>query len=214
MNYFFQDILSLKSLQKGSIGIIGGSFNPPHNGHLHISNFIINKLNLNLLLWLITPSNPLKEKNELIPLKNRLLLCNQITKNNYKIKPSILEVDLQNSYTFNTVTKILETLPKEIKIIWIMGEDLLYSFNKFYRWKDLTKLINIAIIARGNNDSYLSVNEKLPNVLKKNYIDSENYNMLIKSDPPAWSFFLLPKLSISSTEIRKKSIKNEIRKSI
>lgn len=214
MNYFFQDILSLKSLQKGTIGIMGGSFNPPHNGHLHISNFIINKLNLNLLLWLITPSNPLKEKTNLIPLEDRLLLCNQITKNNYKIKPSILELSLHNNYTFNTITKILETLPTEIKVIWIMGEDLLYSFNKFYRWKDLTNLINIAIIARGNNDSYLSLNEKLPNIFKENYVNSKNCNMLTKKTSPAWSFFLLPKLTISSTEIRKKLVKNEFRKFI
>lgn len=203
MNNFWQDVLSIKSTVETTIGIMGGSFNPPHSGHVYISNLAIKKLNLNFLLWLITPQNPLKDKSNLLDLSDRYKLCKKLTNNNYKIKISTLEKDLNSKYTFFTIQQLITTLPKHIKLIWIMGEDILYSFDKFYRWKDLTKLINIAIISRGGNNSFFSLRQKFSQIMEKHYIN--NFEQLTELPSPSWGFFLLPKLTISSTIIRGKN---------
>lgn len=199
MKNWWQQAFALKPLKQGLIGILGGSFNPPHQGHLHISNLILKQFGLNLLYWLVTPQNPFKENTNVLTLNHRLDLCKQLVSNCPQIKVSGLEEYLPSVFTYNTLEKLLSVINDNVNIIWFMGEDMLYSFHKFYRWQDICKLVNLVIISRGGNSTYLSLNQKFPTIMK-DYQSSQ----ITTNHTPNWVFTLLPRITISSTEIRKK----------
>ena len=111
-----------------SIGLLGGSFDPAHYGHLHISNNAISSLNLDQIWWLVTSQNPLKKKNQLTNIKDRLA-STEIIKNNYKIKAQTLELQLGTNFTYDTIKKLKSIMPR-VNFYWVMEADNLL---KMYR---------------------------------------------------------------------------------
>jgi nicotinate-nucleotide adenylyltransferase len=125
------------------IGILGGSFNPPHQGHLHISKLAIKKLALNQLWWIPTLYNPHK-KNYYESYQNRLNLCKQIS----KLEQKIIVKNYQQIYTIKLITRLQKKYPN-YQFVWVMGAD---NFEKFHTWKnyqELIKSIPIAVFSRG-----------------------------------------------------------------
>lgn len=192
---------------KGNVGLMGGSFNPPHLGHLKIAELAIKKLKLDKLIWLVTPQNPLKSPRDLLPLHERVDLCQSITNHNPKIVISDIESDLGSTYSYDTITSIKKLITPSINLVWIMGEDLWYNFNKFYKWQSICDTIPILVMARNvdnnNTPSFKSLLQKTSVVLRKHYIQPNMMGNLPYLKPPCWSFYAIPKINISSTEIRK-----------
>lgn len=104
------------------IGIYGGSFNPPHEGQLYVAEEAIKRLNLNALLWLVTPLNPLKTKTS-FSLNDRILLSKELTKFNHKIRVSAFEDSFSHYYSYFTLNK-LKQLSTNNSLIWIMGKTI------------------------------------------------------------------------------------------
>ena len=185
-------------MSKSNIGLLGGSFDPAHSGHLYISNKIINILGLNQLWWLVTSQNPLKKKNQFANLENRLSSAYLIN-NNFKIKPQALELRLGTNFTYDTVRKLHKIMPK-ISFYWIMGADNLYNMHNWYNWQKIFYMCPIIIVNR-KGYFYKSINSKAS---KKFWNRRFNIReMKYKKKLPAWSFLNIKPDSNSSTILRK-----------
>ena len=136
-------------------GILGGSFNPAHGGHRSISLFAIDALELDELWWLVSPGNPLKPKKGMAPLPARLASARKQARRS-PIKPTAIEQQLGTRYTINTLKKLVKLYPDR-RFIWIMGADNLKQFHQWKQWRDIGRMMPIAVIARpGYNDDAMA----------------------------------------------------------
>ena len=138
--------MNLKKKISKKIGILGGTFDPPHKGHLTISIFAIRKLKLDFLIWGVTKKNPFK-KNPMFSLKKRVLLSKKIVKNNKKIKVYSYDKFLKSSETINLV-KYLKKRSIKNRYYFIMGSDNFVKFHNWKSWRKIAELCQIAIFPR------------------------------------------------------------------
>ena len=155
------------------IGILGGTFDPPHKGHYYISKIILKKLRLNKILWVITKKNTLKNKPQL-KIEDRIKLSKEITKKNKKITIKYFDDKIRSSHTFN----LLNYLKRKTKanLFFLMGADNLKKFHKWKNWKQIPKLAKIVVFPRGSYSSTSIATKKL----HKNdflYIKSKQINI-------------------------------------
>lgn len=129
------------------IGLLGGSFNPAHAGHLYVSETALKRLKLNSIWWLVSPSNPLKDRSSMAPLQTRLKSARRIAARNPRIHVSALEETLHTIYTIDTV-KALQRRFAGVEFVWLMGSDNLEQFSHWRRWRDLAGRIPIAVVQR------------------------------------------------------------------
>ncbi len=182
-----------------SIGLLGGSFDPPHKGHLYISLEAKKILKFDEVWWLVTPQNPLKI-NKPASYSERVENCKIMTKNK-PIKIKEIEKKINSQYSYQTI-KYLSNHYRNINFFWLMGADNLIHFHK---WQNAQKIFNeipIVVFRRyGYNQkalkSYISNLYKNFRVKNKN-IDINNFNEL-----PSWTIIQNKEIRISSTEIRK-----------
>jgi nicotinate-nucleotide adenylyltransferase len=171
-----------------SIGLLGGSFDPPHKGHLTISKIAIRKIKLNQVYWLITKKNPFK-KSIYFPLKDRISLAKKISKNVNKIKVLYLDKIVKSSRSINLVNFFIKK--KKLKnIYFIIGSDILIELHKWKSWKKLVKLTKLVVFSRKGYD------KKSKNSIVAKYLKNKNITY-IKNKP----------IVISSSIIKKKLIK-------
>ena len=166
------------------VGILGGTFDPPHIGHLHISKIALKKLKLDLVMWLITNQNPLKQKPHLSR-KLRLELSKDILKNQKKISVKYLENIIKSKNTFDLLNYLKKNNQK-IQLFFLMGADNLINFHKWSNWKKIPKLAKIIVFSRKNFTTRAAKS-----------IASKKFN---KKD---WIFINSEKINISSSLIRK-----------
>ena len=182
-----------------NIGLLGGSFDPPHKGHLYISLEAKKILNLDEIWWLVTPQNPLKI-NKPASYKERLRNSRLITKNQ-PIKIKEIEKKINSKYSYQTI-KYLNTHYKNIKFVWLMGADNLINFHK---WQNAFKIFNeipIVVFRRyGYNEKALK--SYTSNFYKNFKINGKNINIESFYKLPAWTIIPNKEIKISSTEIRK-----------
>ena len=168
-------ISSKKKLNK--IGILGGTFDPPHIGHLYISKVALKKLKLKKLIWVITKKNPLKQKPYLSS-KTRIRLSKYITKKEKKIFVRYLDNKIKSENSFDLLN-YLNKKNKKNKLFFLMGSDNLVQFHKWKNWKKISKLAKIVIFAR-TKYSIKALNSIAAKKLNKNewiYINSKKMNI-------------------------------------
>ena len=178
------------------IGLLGGSFNPPHAGHRAISIAALKDLQLDFVWWLVSPQNPLKSPKGLLPLTERVKLSRHIARHP-RIKVVDIEKRLPDNYTITTIRFLKRAYPRD-DFFWIMGADNLKSFHHWRCWKDLFYLLPIIVYDRAD---YL--NAALSSRASRTY---NNYRVslasLRKKIPPAWSVVINRKNPLSSTSLR------------
>ncbi len=132
-------------------GLLGGSFNPAHGGHRAISLNAIEALGLGELWWLVSPGNPLKPKAGMAPLPARLASAQRMARRS-PIRATTIEAELGTRYTIDTLKKLVRRYPNR-QFIWIMGADNLVQLPQWRDWREIARLMPIAVIARpGYND--------------------------------------------------------------
>ncbi len=127
-------------------GLLGGSFNPAHGAHRSISLFAIDRLQLDDMWWLVSPGNPLKSDKDMAPLSARLLSA-QLQSHNSRITASAIESSLNTRFTVDTLRKLQRKYPKR-RFVWIMGADNLAQFHRWHKWREIAKIMPIAVIER------------------------------------------------------------------
>ena len=168
-------------------GLFFGSFNPIHNGHLEIANFFLRNKYLSEIIFIVTPQNPLKLKNENLSFKKRLRAVEIATKNISKIRFSDVESKLTfPNYTSDTL-KFLRAENPNIDYVFIMGSDLLINFNKWKNYQNILEHHNLFIYPRNNR-----------NLISKEFKTHKKIR-----------FFEAPLMNISGTIIREKIKNNE-----
>jgi nicotinate-nucleotide adenylyltransferase len=192
--------LKMPHVESGMIvGLFGGSFNPPHAGHVLVADIALRRLGLDQLWWMVTPGNPLKSRRQLAPLAERIALSEAIA-SDPRIKVTAFEQSLGQSYTARTLEKIRER-NRDIRFVWIMGADNLKNFHQWQDWQRIACTFPIAVIDRpGDTLSYLS--SKMAKTFDYARIDEDRAGALAFRKAPAWTFIHGPRSPLSSTALR------------
>ncbi len=128
------------------IGLLGGSFNPAHAGHRHISVEAMRRLGLDEIWWLVSPQNPLKSPTGMASLGARLDSAIAVARHP-RIRPMAIEAELGTRYTVDTVAALQQRFP-DTAFIWLMGADILPELHRWHRWRRFAHLLPIAVLAR------------------------------------------------------------------
>ena len=184
------------------IGLLGGSFNPAHEGHLEISLAALDVLGLDKVWWLVSPGNPLKSTDEMGDFNDRFASAKKMA-TDPRIKVSDIEKELGTIYTVNTLEKMKSNM-KEDHLIWLMGAD---NLAQFHEWKEWEKIANTVPFAIFNRPSYSK--ESLKSIaamtLARSRIPLDQASTLYSLKPPAWIFYDVSNNPLSSTAIRNKT---------
>jgi nicotinate-nucleotide adenylyltransferase len=181
------------------VGLFGGSFNPPHRGHLHASELALKRLRLDRVWWLVSPGNPLKETQGLPPLASRMAGARALARDP-RIVVSGIEAEIGTRYTYDTLLYLTRRCPG-VRFVWIMGADILPQLPQWQRWRDIAKLVPFAVIDRPGA-TWPTLNTPAAHWLAPHRIPECEAALLPDTEPPALLFLHGPKLDISSTLLR------------
>ena len=140
----------MASFQKKYIGLLGGSFDPPHKGHLGISKIAIKKLKLKKIYWVITRKNPFKNKT-FYSLHERIRYAKKISNTQKKIETIYLENIIKSSRIIDVINYFNKKKKTEV-IYFIIGSDNLIRFHKWKSWKKIVKLVKLIVFSRKGYD--------------------------------------------------------------
>ena len=181
------------------IGLLGGSFNPPHEAHRAISLFAMKRLQLDRIWWLVSPGNPLKDTSALPALDQRMIAAEKVA-HHPRIDVSCLETVIGTRYTYDTIA-YLRRRCSNVNFVWIMGADNLAQFHRWESWRRITDLIPFAVIDRPP-DSFRALSSVTAQTLGPYRIDEQDAGILADRRAPAWVFLTGLKSSLSSTRLR------------
>ena len=169
----------MKKLNISAIGIFGGSFDPPHKGHLKISQVSLKKIKLKKLYWIVTNKNPFKKK-PLFNLHSRIAACKKITNKNKKIKVIFLENKVKSRRTIDIV-KFLFKKNKKVVFYLIIGSDVFCSLHKWKSWKKILKLCKLVVFSRKGFDKKMKKSVINKHLNQKEIIYIKNHKVNISS---------------------------------
>ena len=187
-------------IRKRKVGILGGSFNPAHAGHIHISNTARTLLGIDEVWWLVAPQNRLKSSVDMENFDKRLSYARLLTDGISYIK--VLDIEEKNKlYASYMTINFLNSKSQRVKFIWLMGSDILDNFNNWLYPDSIAKKMYVAVVSRPNfSSSFLNTPQKTK--LGKRLKDSKTKTIFLRKKP-VWIFLKNRLLSISSSEIRK-----------
>ncbi|MEH3100491.1 nicotinate-nucleotide adenylyltransferase [Sphingomonas adhaesiva] len=133
------------------VGLLGGSFNPAHRGHRHVTLAAIRALELDEAWWLVSPGNPLKPVAGMAPLPARLASARRMARR-APIRATDIEARLRTRYTVDTLRALVRRYPR-IRFVWIMGADNLAQFDRWRQWRTIARTMPIAVVARPGYDA-------------------------------------------------------------
>lgn len=178
------------------IGIMGGTFNPAHEGHRYISTEAIKRFGLDKVIWFVTPQNPLKAANVQNSLPERLAKSKEVA-NRKDILVTDFETHLPNTYTITLIKRLKKMYPNA-QFCWIMGADNLVHFHKWRKWKEIVKLVPILIFDREYYHKSLNSSRMIENFDHGIVVRASKGNL----DAHSWYFVKLRKNEQSSTKLR------------
>ena len=181
------------------IGLLGGSFNPAHEGHRHVSLEALKRLGLDEVWWLVSPQNPLKSDDGMEPLATRVARAKQLAHHSH-IRVEAPELLLGTRYTLDTVRALNQLYP-HAHFVWLMGADILPQLVDWQGWRELFAEIPIAAFARPGW-SYSALQSAAPRAFARYRIAVGKARMLASCPPPAWCFIPSRLDSHSATAIR------------
>ncbi|MEZ5796509.1 MAG: nicotinate-nucleotide adenylyltransferase [Paracoccaceae bacterium] len=178
------------------VGLLGGSFDPAHDGHVHVTREALKRMGIDRVWWLVSPGNPLKARQP-APMAARLAHARRLMQDP-RVAVTDLEARLGTVYTADTIAALQRIYPG-VTFVWLMGADNLAQFHKWGRWREIMHRVPVGVLARpgAGLKARLSVAAQ---VFRGNRVGrGEN---LVNRRAPAWVFVNLPMNDASSTEIR------------
>lgn len=181
------------------IGLYGGSFNPPHAGHLHVGLLALKRLRLDRIWWLVTPGNPLKELGGLPPLAERMAAAQALARHP-RLAVTGFEAAIGARYTLDSLEYLAGHAPG-VRFVWIMGADNLAQFDRWRGWRRIAQLMPFAVIDRPGW-TLRAAQSRAALALARFRIDETDAPVLADRAPPAWVFLHGPRSALSSTVLR------------
>jgi nicotinate-nucleotide adenylyltransferase len=181
------------------IGLFGGSFNPPHDGHRVASLLALKRLGLDRVWWLVSPGNPLKDTRHLAPLEERVAAARKLARHP-KIAVSDVEAGIGTRYTYDTIVYLKRRAPT-CHFVWLMGADNFIDFHHWKRWRDIADLVPLAIIDRPGS-TLKAAHSLASKALEGCRLEESDAALLPLATPPAFVFLHGPRSPLSSTALR------------
>ena len=182
-----------------TVGLFGGSFNPPHDGHVLVTELALRRIGLDQVWWMVTPGNPLKDTRALPPLAERIAWSETINRDP-RVKVTAFEARYNVRYTAETLALVKRRKP-HVRFVWLMGADNLASFHRWQDWERIALTFPIAVVDRpGSTLAYLS--SQMAKTFDYARVDETDAPMLPFLDAPAWTFLHGPRSPLSSTALR------------
>ncbi len=194
------------SIVARKIGILGGSFNPAHEGHRDISLAALAYLGLDEVWWLVAPQNPLKSRFGMAPLDARIAEAQRVAAHP-RIHVSDLELRLRTQFTADTLKKVVRKYP-QYRFVWIMGADNLAGIHRWKNWRQIFHSVPIAVFDRPTY-TYKALAALAARRFACFRAREQAARTLVTSPPPAWTFVHHRLNPISATEIRRKRLWGE-----
>jgi nicotinate-nucleotide adenylyltransferase len=195
-------LVRLPPFQAGMrIGILGGSFDPAHEGHRAVSLVALTVLRLDAVWWLVSPHNPLKARTP-ADLGRRIAAARAVA-NDPRIKVTGVESALRTRYTADTLAALAPRLVG-IATVWLMGADNLAEFHRWQRWRAIAARIPIAVFNRPGWAAR-ALASPAAKALRYERLPERDASALPATPPPAWVFITRPEIDMSSTELRVRS---------
>jgi nicotinate-nucleotide adenylyltransferase len=183
------------------IGLYGGTFNPAHAGHRHVSLLAMKRLGLDRLWWVVTPGNPLKERGGLAPACERAEAARAVARHP-RIDITCFEEEIGAQFTVDTLAYVAARCPT-VRFVWIMGADSLASFHRWRGWRQIAETMPVAVVDRPGW-TLRAVQGRAAQALAPYRIDESDAALLPDLAPPAWAFLHGPRSALSSSELRRK----------
>ena len=180
------------------IGLLGGSFDPPHEGHVHITYEALKRFQLDEVWWLVSPGNPLKTRGP-APLVERLTAARALI-SHPRVRVTDLETKLGTRYTAETLEALQPRYPG-VSFVWLMGADNLASFDRWERWRAIFEMVPIGVLARPG-DRISARMSPAARQYRSAKLRSREAGVLAHCAAPAWCFVNVPMMPISSTALR------------
>jgi nicotinate-nucleotide adenylyltransferase len=181
------------------IGLLGGSFDPPHEAHRAVSLFAMKRLGLDRVWWLVTPGNPLKDTRRLPPLAQRLEAAHRFA-GHPRIDVTDLEAAIGTRFTCDMIAWLTDRFPS-VRFVWIMGADNLAQFDRWRNWRAIAARVPIAVVDRFSA-SLAATGAVAAQALATARIPEGAARSLPYRRPPAWVYLHGIKSPLSSTAIR------------
>jgi nicotinate-nucleotide adenylyltransferase len=179
--------------------LLGGSFNPAHEGHRYISELALKQLQLHQVWWVISPQNPLKASNEIAPLEERCAIAKLVARHP-QIRVTDIEDRIGTSHTIDTITVLQARFP-DVRFVWLMGADILLELPQWKRWRDLFHRVPIAVYPRPSY-SLRAMSSPAARSFAGARVPERQARRLADMRPPAWTFLQVRPNSQSATRIR------------
>jgi nicotinate (nicotinamide) nucleotide adenylyltransferase/ribosome silencing factor RsfS/YbeB/iojap len=187
-------------VRRRRIGLLGGSFNPAHRGHLHLSLTALQRLDLDEVWWLVSPQNPLKPVAGMAPFPVRLDQAREVAAGHKRIRVTDLENWLGSRYTADTLKAMRRRFPR-LRFVWLMGGDNLVQIRHWERWAEIFRIVPIAVFDRPSYSAKALAGLAARRFARER-LSSTAARRLAETKPPAWAFFHTRLDPTSATRIR------------
>jgi nicotinate-nucleotide adenylyltransferase len=184
-----------------AIGLLGGSFNPAHSGHLEISERALARLGLDEVWWLVSPQNPLKPSEGMAAQDERVAHARAVVGERRGIRITTLEAALGTRYTAETLALLNRRFPR-VRFVWLMGADNLVQIDRWRNWQEIFNRAAVAVLDRPTY-SRRALASKAARRFARDRIPERRARSLVKQALPAWVFLHGPLNSLSATALRK-----------
>jgi nicotinate-nucleotide adenylyltransferase len=182
------------------IGLLGGSFNPPHEGHALVTRLALTRLGLDRVWWLVTPGNPLKSQAELAALQARVEAARRLVAGP-RVAVTDIEAQIGARYTYDTLAWVTRRAPS-VRFVWIMGADNLRQFHLWRHWRDIADLTPIAVVDRPGS-TLRAMSSQAAIALGPWRARESEASRFADLPPPAFLFLHGPRSDLSSTALRR-----------
>lgn len=181
-----------------TIGLLGGSFDPPHAGHVHITREALKRFGLDRVWWLVSPGNPLKPRGP-APMRARIAAAQQLMQHP-RVQVTDIEAQLQTRATADTVAALTALYPG-VRFVWLMGADNLAQFHHWQDWRAIMDSVPVGVLARPGERISARMSPAA-RIYAPYRISGRASQLLGRADAPAWCFVNVPMVDLSSTAIR------------
>jgi len=188
------------------VGLFGGSFNPPHEGHRLVADTALRRLGLDQVWWIVTPGNPLKSQAELPSQETRMALVRELVGADRRMVVTGIEAQIGTRYTEETIRFLRMRLPL-VRFVWLMGADNLADFHRWKNWENIAGLVPMAIIDRPGSTLKAAASPAARRFARYR-IDENDARLLPRLKAPRWLFLHGKRSTQSSTALRAKAGKS------